>query len=111
MKALISDLLTNIGFIFTAIYAILNLIAMIIVEFDFWDNIGWFAEFVLGIDVFTWIVYGIFSVLTLLLKLRINSKAVDNGHRVKWLDLQAILHFVFMIISFGGIYYLFENCF
>ena len=78
---------------------------------DVQGNMSFIGEFVLGIDVFTWHIYGVLSIATLLLKLYKNRVDVDDKLREKWLDLQSILHFVFMLISFGGIYYLFENCF
>ena len=111
MKKMILNLLTNVGFILTAVYAFLNLTSVIIYESNHWDVAGWFTDFVLGVDVFTWIVYGIFSIFTLFLKLWSDSKTVNDGSRKNWLDIQSILHFVFMIISFGGIYYMFENSF
>lgn len=111
MKKLIINLFINAGFVATSVYAVINSAAVIIVEFDLWDKVGWFSDFVLGIDAFTWIVYGVFSIATLLIKLGINSKAVNNGNRKNWLDIQSVLHLIFMLISFGGIYYLFENCF
>ena len=107
MKKLLINIFTNIGFIITFFYGILNLVAVIDVQ----GNMSFIGDFVLGIDVLTWHVYGIFSIATLLIKLISNRGEVDNGHREKWLDIQSVLHFAFMVISFGAIYYLFDNCF
>lgn len=100
-------LLIKAGFIITVLYGLLNLIAFVDVQ----GNMGFIGDFVLGIDVYTWHIYGIFSIVTLMIKLSSNSAEVDGKLREKWLDVQAVLHFVFMLISFGGIYYLFESCF
>ena len=100
-------LLIKTGFVITILYGLLNLIAII----DAQGNLGLISELALSVDVYTWHVYGIFSIVTLIIKLSSNGAEVDNKLREKWLDLQSVLHFVFMLISFGGIYYLFENCF
>lgn len=107
MKKLIMNIITNLGFIVTLIYGILNLAAVI----DAQGNLSFIGDFVLGIDVFSWHIYGIFSIATLLIKLADNSKEVNNGSKEKWLDVQSVLHFVFMLISFACIYYLFKICF
>lgn len=99
--------LINIGFIITAIYGVLNLLAVIDVQ----GNMGFIGDVALSIDVYTWHIYGIFSIVTLFVKLLFNRDEVDRGEREKWLDKHSLLHFIFMLISFGGIYYLFENCF
>ena len=107
MKKLLISIFTNIGFIVTFIYCILNVAAVIDVQ----GNMSFIGDFILGIDVFSWHIYGVFSIVTLLMKLASDSKAVDNATKAKWLDVQSVLHIVFMLLSFGGIYYLFENCF
>lgn len=107
MRKLLINIFTNIGFLITLFYGVLNLAAVL----DAQGNMSFIGEFVLGIDVFTWHIYGIFSIVTLIIKLYSNGVDVDNKLRKKWLDVQSVLHFVFMLISFGGIYYLFENCF
>ena len=107
MRKLLINIFTNIGFLITLFYGASNLAAVL----DAQGNMSFIGEFVLGIDVFTWHIYGIFSIITLIIKLYSNGVDVDNKLRIKWLDVQSVLHFVFMLISFGGIYYLFENCF
>ncbi len=107
MRKLLINIFTNIGFLITFFYAILNIVAVI----DAQGSLSFIGDFVLGIDVFTWHIYGILSIVTLLIKLGSDSKSVDNGSKDKWFDVQSVLHFVFMLISFGGIYYLFESCF
>ena len=107
MKKLIMNIIINLGFIVTLIYSILNLAAVI----DAQGNLSYIGDFVLGIDVFSWHIYGFFSIVTLLMKLASDSKAVDNASKEKWLDVQSVLHFVFMLISFACIYHLFESCF
>ena len=107
MRKLVINIFTNIGFLLTLVYGLFNIIAVVDVQ----GNMSFIGDFVLGIDVFTWHIYGVLSIATLLLKLYKNRVDVDNKLREKWLDVQSVLHFVFMVISFGGIYYLFENCF
>ena len=96
-----------IGLCITVIYGTLNLIAVI----DAQGNMGFIGELALGIDVYTWHIFGFFSIVTLLIRLLFNRDAVDRGEKEKWLDVQSVLHLIFMVISFGGIYYLFGNCF
>ena len=107
MRKLVINIFTNIGFLLTLVYGLFNIIAVVDVQ----GNMSFIGDFVLGIDVFTWHIYGFLSIATLLLKLYSNRVDVDDKLRGKWLDIQSVLHFVFMVISFGGIYYLFENCF
>ena len=97
----------NTGFCITVVYGILNLLAVI----DAQGNLGFIGELALGLDVYTWPIYGLFSIVTLFIKLLFNRDAVDRGEKERWLDIQSVLHFVVMVISFGGIYYLFESCF
>ncbi len=99
--------INNIGLCITVIYGVLNLLAVI----DAQGNLGFIGELALGLDVYTWHIYGIFSIVTLFIKLLFNRDAVDRGEKERWLDIQSALHFIFMVISFGAIYYLFENCF
>lgn len=100
-------LLIKAGLIITVLYGLLNLLAIV----DAQGNLGFIGELALSVDVYTWHIYGVFSIITLIIRLSSNSTEVDNGSREKWLDIQSVLHFIFMLISFGGIYYLFENCF
>ena len=97
----------DIGFFVTIAYGIVNILSII----DAQGNMGFIGELGLSLDVYTWHIFGIFSIVALLVRLLFNRDEVDKGERVKWLDKKAVLHFVFMLISFGGIYYLFENCF
>ena len=100
-------LLIKAGLIITVLYGLLNLLAIV----DAQGNLGFIGELALSVDVYTWHIYGVFSIITLIIRLSSNSTEVDNGSREKWLDIQSVLHFIFILISFGGIYYLFENCF
>lgn len=97
----------NVGFFITVAYGIVNILSII----DAQGNMGFIGEFGLGLDIYTWHIFGIFSIVTLFIRLLFNRDAVDRGEQKKWLDKQSVFHLVFMLISFGGIYYLFENCF
>ena len=79
MKRLLLNIITNLGFIITFFYGILNVIAVI----DAQGNMSFIGDFILGIDVLTWHIYGIFSIATLLVKIYTDSKAVDNGKKSK----------------------------
>ena len=100
-------LLVNSGFIVTVVYGVINLIALI----DIQGIMSFIGETVLGVDVFTWHIFGIFSIFTLFIRLYFNSNKVDRGERENWIDIKTAIHIIFMFISFSGIYYLFKNCF
>ena len=74
-----SRLLVKVGFLVTAFYAIINLIGIVVAQPLFYDKAVVIFEFVLGIDVYTWLFYGVLSIVTLLAKLYMNSVEVDAG--------------------------------
>ncbi len=111
MKLLFCKLLSNIGFFITAVYCVLNITAIIFIESELWDKAQWFTDIVLGIDVFTWHIFGIFSIITFMMKLWLNAKAVEDESNKNCFEAQSILHLLFLVLSFVGIYNIFENSF
>ncbi len=111
MKLLFCKLLSNVGFFITVIYCIFNVTAIILIEPELWDKAQWLTDIVLGIDVFTWHIFGIFSIFTFIMKLWLNTKSVEDKANKNLFDVQSILHLLFMAVSFIGIYYIFENSF
>jgi hypothetical protein len=61
-----SRFFTKAGFIVTMFYAIINLVGIVVAQPLFYDKAVGVFEFILGIDVYTWMFYGIFSIVTLL---------------------------------------------
>ena len=72
-------LLIKAGLIITVLYGLLNLLAIV----DAQGNLGFIGELALSVDVYTWHIYGVFSIITLIIRLSSNSTEVDNGSREK----------------------------
>ena len=96
--------LSYAGFIATVLYGSMNFICLVFYDFFDYERIKSFVEFVLGVDIYTWHIYGIFSVFTFVL-LMYN----DSIEKKKTLFL--LLHITFLIISFICIWKLFEYSF
>lgn len=99
--------LSYISLVTTAFYAVTNLFSLFLMNRFEWDRIAGVTEFTLGIDVYSWHIYGIFAVVAFVIKLC----DLLNGEKNKWMYINITLHFLFMSLSFIGIYYMFQNCF
>ena len=65
-----------------------------------------FADVVFAIDLFTWHIYGIFAIISLIIKI-FNAKDFCAKHT----KLNIATHTVLMLISFAEIYILIQNGF
>lgn len=87
------------------VYFILN--SILILE---WLNmqgvLSFFADIAFAIDLFTWHIYGVFAIISLIVKI-IKAKEFGTEHT----KLNIALHSVFMLISFTEIYMLMQNGF
>lgn len=95
--------------IISAVYCVLNVAASFILLFSYGESA--FVEIILGLDVYTWIIYGIFVFITLLLKVSAILKENTEEQIRKQAITTAVLQLVFSVISFGGIAYVFACCF
>ena len=96
--------LSYAGFIATVLYGSMNFICLVFYDFFDYERIKSFVEFVLGIDIYTWHIYGVFSIFTLVL-------LMHNDSIGKKKTLFTLLHISFLIISFICIWKLFEYSF
>lgn len=108
MKSYISKLIANTGFVVTFLYAVLNLVAVILYGIADFEKVGWYIELVLGIDVVTWIFYCIFTMVSFILLI---STARAEKTSKKLFVFICVLHLVLMVISFVCINIIFDNSF
>ena len=95
------------GSIITYIYCVMNLMAIILVFTIPLDSVSFLTDPIFIIDGFTWHVYGIFSILTFIIKL--TSLGYSDGNSS--LKKSTLSHLVAMIVSFATIIYIFFNFF
>ena len=102
--------LSYITLIITAFYFFAHLLTMFSVMFPSGENE--ISPFVLGIDMLTWLVYGIFVVISVIIQcLVITDKLSDEETLKDCFYLPTFLIILFGGFSFWGIYTLFEGCF
>ncbi len=91
----------------TALYFILGLLLIIFgrAEFDFLEPV-WSLLFY--IPLFTWHIFGIFSIISLIVKIAIwaDRKALSGKDAL----INLVLHLFFTVATFGEMWWLFENC-
>lgn len=95
----------------TALYGISNLAAMILMNLLSSDKIQPLIEAILAVDVYTWHIFGVFSIGTLLIKSSKNLKYEEDNPENTHFDWNVLFHLLFMVMSFIGIAYLFKSCF
>lgn len=95
------------GSIITYIYCIMNLSAAILAFTIPYDAISFLINPIFIIDGFTWHIYGIFSILTFIIKLTSLGYSEGNSSLKK----STLFHFVAMIVSFATIVFIFFNAF
>jgi len=98
------SILSNVGLAVTILYGSINFVCLFSYDFFDYEKISGFVEFVLGLDIYSWHIYGAFSVLTFLLSL-------NNESREKRKYIFYLLHITFLLISFICIWNLFEYSF
>lgn len=65
-----------------------------------------FSNAVFTLDLFTWHIYGLFAILTFIIRIFSVNRQSSRAAR-----LNAVLHLVFMSISFFEIYYMIQIAF
>ena len=92
------------------LYSGLNIIASLIHLFSTTDIVEYpdFIDFVFGMDIVSWFVFGAFSIITFLIKVFSINKDETDKPSSKGENINILLHFIFMIIGFVCIWYLFK---
>lgn len=106
-----NNIFIEIGSVVTYIYGVLNMLSVICMLVFPWDKIAWFTECILTVDVFTWHIFGILSILTFIGKANNFIKEKQNGIHRNYTVITTILHFIFIIINFICIVYMFSMSF
>lgn len=109
MSLYISKLITKVGYVVTAIYSVVNFIAIVLYNTDNFENVIWFIDTVLSIDVFTWFFYGVLSIISFLLLLI--TRKEDNKTSKGIFVFRTVSHLIMMIFSFICIMIMFEYSF
>lgn len=65
-----------------------------------------FADIVFFVDLFTWHIYGIFAIVSFIVKV-----FMINKYKSKCSIANVILHFMLMTVSFIEIYHMIQNAF
>ncbi len=91
----------------TVFYFILGLLLIVFgrAEFDFLESV-WSLLFY--IPLFTWHIFGIFSIISLIVKIAIWADRKVFSEKGTLINLA--LHIVFTVGAFGEMWWLFENC-
>ncbi len=92
-----------ISLLIPAFYCVVNLLTVLLLNIPISENdiaLGIVGS-VFSLDIFTWLIYGIFAIVTLIIKYLKDKKYNTN----------TILHIVFMLISFVEIYHIVANAF
>ncbi len=110
MKIKILKVISVFSSIIVYIYGLINLLSFICMEFLPWEKFGGFVEMVLGLDIFTWLIFGLFAIVTWLVKLNICMKNNESACS-KFQKVDVVLHILFSIISFVNMYFLFHRAF
>lgn len=86
--------LSIISLLVTVFYGVINLIAIIFLNLSLNNEV---ANRIFTLDVLSWHIYGIFAIVTLIIKFVKDKK----------INLNIIAHTILMVMSFIEIYYLF----
>lgn len=87
------------------VYFLLN--GLLVLEWlNMQGTLSLFADVVFFIDLFTWHIYGLFAIISFIVK-----ACSVNKYRSKGLSLNVVLHFIFTIASFFEIYHMIQNAF
>ncbi len=106
--SILGVLFANIGYLVTAFYAFINLVAVILYELIGYEPFGAILDVVLGIDVVTWPIYCIFTVVTFLITVFIKK---DPATTKKKFTFWWLSHLILMLISFICLSIIFDNSF
>lgn len=93
------------------IYGTLNLLSLIVLNAFSWEQVGRFVNLVFTMDLFSWFIFGIFTVIILLFKLNFKEKVREEKVFFEYLKVDIVLHILFTIVSFINIMILFSRAF
>ena len=104
------ELFAKISLWITAYYFFSNLISIPL----WWgtaisDIFGYLIEIPFTIDLFTWHIFGVFSIASFIIKTVIWAKRKELLNKNSLINL--ILHILFTVAAFGEIWWIFENSF
>ena len=94
--------LSTFSLIVVAVYFLIN--SLLLLELLFvGGTLSVFADIVFAVDLFTWHIYGLFSIITFIIKITDTEFARSRAN--------SALHLVFMILSFFEIFYFIQYAF
>ena len=95
------------------LYSGLNIIATLIYLFSTTEIVAFpdFVEFVFGMDLVSWFVFGAFAIITFLIKVFFINENESDEKLQKSKNINILLHFIFMVLGFMCIYFLFKKGF
>ena len=97
--------LSALSFFIVTLYFLLNTV-LLLEWLNMQGTLSAFANVVFTVDCFTWHIYGVIAIAGFISRVASIDKNCD-----KRAIIYAILHFVFMIVSFFEIYHLMQNAF
>ena len=97
--------ISALSFFIVTVYFLLNT-ALVIEWLNMQGTLSAFATAVFTVDCFTWHIYGVIAIVGFISRVASIDKNCD-----KRAIIYAILHFVFMIVSFFEIFHMMQNAF
>lgn len=111
MKLKIRKTISYISSAIVYIYGTLNLLSLIVLNAFSWEQVGRFVNWVFTMDLFSWFIFGIFTVIILLFKLNFKEKVREEKVYFEYLKVDIVLQILFTIVSFINIMILFSRAF
>ena len=96
---------SSVSIFVITVYFLLNTI-LVIEWLNMQGTLSAFADVVFFIDLFTWHIYGIFAIVSFIVK-----AFMINKNKSKYSIANVILHFILMTVSFIEIYHMIQNAF
>ena len=93
--------LSSVSLFIVGLYCLFNSLLMLEVMYAK-GTLSAFADTVFFIDLFTWHVYGLFAIISFIIKV---------SEKNKYSKLNVFLHLIFMLISFFEIYWMIQKAF
>ena len=97
--------LSSASLFIVALYCLFNSL-LVLIWLNTRGTLSAFATVLFTVDLFTWHIYGLFAIITFIIKV-----SGRKEFRFKGLDRNIILHFIFMVVSFLEIYHMMQNAF
>lgn len=110
MKNRILKISAYTGLAVTAVYTVLNLLCLAFSFPMIFDNAQPFSQAVIGLDGFTWHVYGVFALTTLIINLFYLGED-RSAHKKININVFSVLHAILTVVSLACIVFLFKIAF